>query len=56
MAGHLVLMLWHALLVSVFFGFLWKPRPEDRRRFIVKMFLIMTVGGVALGWLMYPFP
>lgn len=56
LVGHFVLMVWHALLVSLFFGHLWKPRSEGRRRFVVKMFLILTLGGVALGWLMYPFP
>ncbi len=53
---HLLLMFWHALLVSVFFAFLWRRGWPERRRLFVKTFLVMFVGGVVLGWLMYPFP
>jgi hypothetical protein len=53
---HLVLLVWHALLVSVFFAFLWRKQPRDRTRLFLKTFLLMLLGGVALGWLMYPFP
>ncbi len=54
--GHLLLLLWHALLVSVFFAFLWRPTAPERRLLFLKTFLIMVVGGLFLGWLMYPFP
>lgn len=54
--GHLLLLLWHALLVSVFFAFLWRPTARERRLLFLKTFLIMVVGGLFLGWLMYPFP
>ena len=53
---HFLLMFWHALLVSVFFAFLWRRDGKDRVRLFVKTFLIMVVGGLALGWLMFPFP
>jgi hypothetical protein len=53
---HLALLLWHALLVSVFFAFLWRSSAVGRRNLFVKTFLIMVVGGTMLGWLMYPFP
>ena len=53
---HLLLMLWHALLVAVFFAFLWRRSPKDRGILFLKTFLIMVVGAIALGWLMYPFP
>jgi hypothetical protein len=53
---HLVLLLWHALLVSVFFAFLWRSSAVGRRNLFLKTFLIMVVGGTMLGWLMYPFP
>jgi hypothetical protein len=53
---HLLLMLWHALLVSVFFAFLWRSTSTGRRRLFLKTFLIMAVGSTLLGWLMYPFP
>lgn len=56
MVDHLYLMIWHALLVATFFAFLWRRNARDRAVLFVKAFLIMTVGAVVLGWLMYPFP
>jgi len=53
---HLALRLWHALLVSVFFAFLWRSTAKGRRQLFLKTFLIMVLGGFLLGWLMYPFP
>jgi hypothetical protein len=53
---HLLLMVWHALLVSVFFAFLWRRGAADRRKLFLKTFGIMVVGAVLVGWLMYPFP
>jgi hypothetical protein len=53
---HLLLLVWHAALVSVFFAFLWRKTANDRRALLLKTFLIMTVGGGLLGWLMFPFP
>ena len=53
---HLLLMLWHAFLVAVFFAFLWRSTPAGRRRLFLKTFLIMVVGSTVLGWLMFPFP
>ncbi len=53
---HLILLFWHALLVSVFFAFLWRTNGAGRRGLFLKTFLIMVVGGTLLGWLMYPFP
>lgn len=53
---HLLLMIWHALLVSVFFAFLWRSTSAERRKLFLNAFLIMVVGAAALGWLMFPFP
>ena len=53
---HLFLMIWHALLVSVFFAFLWRSSPAGRRKLFLKTFLIMLAGATVLGWLMFPFP
>lgn len=53
---HLLLMIWHALLVSTFFAFLWRSNAAGRRNLFLKTFLIMVVGSAALGWLMFPFP
>lgn len=56
MTDHLLLMVWHGLLVSVFFAFLWRNEPKERRTLFLKTFLLMVVGGIVLAWLMYPFP
>lgn len=56
MIDHSVLMIWYALLVSVFFAFLWREDGTERKKLFLKTFLILVVGGIALGWLMYPFP
>ncbi len=53
---HLLLLVWHAALVSTFFAFLWRKDARERRLLLVKTFVIMVAGGVLLGWLMYPFP
>lgn len=53
---HFLLLVWHGLIVAVFFAFLWRSDNEGRRRLFLKTFLIMVVGAIVLGWLMYPFP
>ena len=56
MLDHLTLMGLDALLIAVFFSFLWKPEPRERWRYFRKVFAALLLGAVALGWLMYPFP
>jgi hypothetical protein len=53
---HILLLVWHALLVSVFFAFLWRSEARARRRLFLKTLLIMVLGGIACGWLMYFVP
>jgi len=53
---HILLLVGHALLVSTFFAFLWRSEARERRNLFLKTFTIMVVGGVLLGWLMFPFP
>jgi len=53
---HLLLMVWHALLVSVFFAFLWRKDARERKLLFLKAFGIMVIGGFVLSWLMFPFP
>lgn len=53
---HLVLLVWHALLISLFFAYLWRRTPAERMKFFVKTFLIMVGGATLLGWIMYPIP
>ena len=56
MVDHLLLMTVHALLVAVFFTFLWKHERRERWVYFLKVFGALLLGAVALGWLMYPFP
>jgi len=53
---HFFLLIWHALLIAVFFAFLWRAEKVERIRLFLKTFLIMVVGGIIAAWLMYPFP
>jgi uncharacterized membrane protein YfcA len=54
--SHILLMTLYALLISAFFALLW--RQESRKRWVLflQLFLGMMLGGILLGWLMYPFP
>ena len=42
--------------ISLFFTLLWKSGRSERIRFFLFVFLSLFVGGIALGWVMYPFP
>jgi hypothetical protein len=53
---HFLIMTIYALLVSAFFGTLWRNEPRDRVRLFLKIFLALMIGGLALAWVMYPFP
>jgi hypothetical protein len=53
---HFLIMTVYALLVSVFFAFLWRNERRDRVRLFVKIFAALVLGGLAVAWLMYPFP
>lgn len=54
--NHIVLMFLYALATASFFTFLWKYDRAERIRFFVTVFLALFLGGIVLGWLMYPFP
>ncbi len=54
--NHVVLMLIYALATGVFFSLLWKDTRRERIRFFLLVFLSLFFGGIALGWIMYPFP
>jgi hypothetical protein len=53
---HFLIMTLYALLVSVFFSVLWANERRARLRLFVKIFGALLLGGLALAWLMYPFP
>jgi hypothetical protein len=56
MLDHLSLLLLDAALIAVFFAFLWKRDGAARWRYFWKVFLALSLGAIAIGWLMYPFP
>lgn len=53
---HLLLLVVEALLIAIFFAFLWKRDPRERLRYFLKVFAALVLGAIALGWLMVPFP
>jgi hypothetical protein len=53
---HFLIMTAYALLVSVFFAFLWRNERRERWVLFAKIFGALVVGGLAVAWLMYPFP
>ncbi len=54
--NHLVLMFIYAVATGVYFALLWKSRRQERIRFFLLVFCSLFFGGIALAWLMYPFP
>jgi hypothetical protein len=53
---HLVLMFLYAAATGVFFAALWRETRQERIRTFLTIFCALFFGGIALGWLMYPFP
>ena len=56
MVDHFSLLVLDALLIAVFFAFLWKQGAKERWRYFWKVFLALVLGAIAVGWLMYPIP
>jgi cytochrome bd-type quinol oxidase subunit 2 len=54
--NHAVLMFLYAVATAAFFTLLWKHERQERIRFFLFVFLSLFIGGIALGWAMYPFP
>ena len=54
--SHLVLMFIYAVTTGVYFALLWKHTRRERIRFFLFVFCSLFFGGIALAWLMYPFP
>ncbi|MEZ5331393.1 MAG: hypothetical protein R2991_04935 [Thermoanaerobaculia bacterium] len=53
---HFLLMVLYAFLVSVFFALLWRRDRKAQAKLFLQIFLGMTLGALALAWLMFPFP
>ena len=56
MRSHFAHMLLYASLVSTFFAVLMRQTPRERLRLGALIWLAMVGGGLALAFLMYPFP
>jgi hypothetical protein len=54
--NHLVLMFIYAVLTGWYFALLWKSTRQERIRFFLLVFCSLFIGGIALSWVMYPFP
>ncbi|NCO69520.1 MAG: hypothetical protein GW878_03235, partial [Acidobacteria bacterium] len=54
MLDHLTLMILDALLIAVFFTFLWKKERRERWLYFFKVFGALVLGAIALAWLMFP--
>jgi cytochrome bd-type quinol oxidase subunit 2 len=54
--NHIVLMVIYAIATALFFTLLWKNDRAERIRFFFFVFLSLFLGGIALGWVMFPFP
>ena len=54
--SHLFLMLIYAIATALFFTLLWKSGRTERIRFFLFVFLSLFFGGIALAWVMFPFP
>ena len=56
MTSHAGLMIIFALFVSIVFGALMRDEPKEQLRFGARLVVPFVVGGIALGWLLYPLP
>jgi len=54
--SHFLLMVVYALVVSLFFTCLWRRERRAQVALFLQLFLGMVVGGLAVAWLMFPFP
>lgn len=54
--SHFLLMSIYALVVSCFFAVMQRRERRGQVRLFLQLFLGMLGGGLAVAWLMYPFP
>jgi hypothetical protein len=53
---HFITMAVYAILVSAFFALLWREERRERLRLFGILIAALVLGGLAVAWLMYPFP
>ncbi len=56
MTSHVALLVLFALLVSIVFATLMRDRPDEQLRFGSRLFAGFVLGGLLLGWPLYPLP
>jgi hypothetical protein len=53
---HFLIMTLYAFLVSAFFALLWREDRKERWKLFGTLVGSLVLGGLAVAWLMYPFP
>ncbi len=53
---HFLIMTVFAFLTSAFFSLLWRDNKRDQWRLFGLLFGSLVLGGLAVAWLMIPFP
>lgn len=56
MASHLLLMVLFSFFVALVFAVLMRDQPKEQLRLGAIIFGSFMLAGLALGWVMYPFP
>ena len=55
-ADHFLIMGLYAFVVSAFFALLWRQDRRERWKLFGILIASLLLGGLAVAWLMYPFP
>jgi hypothetical protein len=53
---HFLILTLYAFLVSAFFALLWREDRKERWKLFGTLVGSLVLGGLAVAWLMYPFP
>jgi len=53
---HFLIMTFYAVLVSAYFALLWREGRRERWKLFATLVASLVLGGLAVAWLMYPFP
>lgn len=56
MTTHIGLMVVFAALTSAVFATLMRDEPIEQLKLAARMFAGFVLGGIAVGWLLYPLP
>ena len=51
-----MIMTVYAALVSAFFSLLWREGRRERWKLFGLLLACLVLGGLAVAWIMYPFP